>query len=238
MVSLYLAVYLSAGFIRYKLFYCINGGCGMNLLKAILVVVIISFGDCTYAQNAYKNFNWGMSEMDIKNICPDLEKLEKSVYTRSGVTYNDFNVIGSYLGCIIEDRIIRPTEHPIAGNTYISQDDSLIFYLDNNKLRYIWVLSVSNILISDLVQRYGDSFQREWSTTINERVEKDVYDLFTNNDDRFILLIRWVWGTPNNMYQEIRRLLYIDRNWITRLFTDNFNTHKRERERNVQNILD
>jgi hypothetical protein len=199
---------------------------------SIMLIIFLFFSVNSYSQTAYRDFKWGMSIEEVKSICPDLE-LESEWYSNR-VSYNDFNVIGSFLGCVIENNIIRPTKHPEKNNTYFSSLDCLAFYFDNNKLRFIRIQNTIDIRSSDLIKRYGSPFKREHMLDVDDKLREE---LFINDQSRFVLLITRLWG-KNFGYSEINHLLFIDRKWISEIFNKYFIEYKNNREQNVRNILD
>jgi tetratricopeptide (TPR) repeat protein len=189
---------------------------------------------------AYKDLTWGMSVDDVKEIYPDLEmwrEIEFS-YGNPGVWWSDFNVLGQYLNCIYNNYIIVSHSIPQRNHTFRSRSNSIAFYFDENQLRYVYILNTRDIDVNDLIRRYGKPEKRVTGAGLKPYPTRDIQELFIEERNRFTLLIRQEWDTDSGTYGRIDRILYLDRDWFTQVFTNYFTDYKKDHAAQVNRILD
>jgi hypothetical protein len=189
---------------------------------------------------AYKDLTWGMSVDDVKKIYPDLEMWREIEfgYGNPSVWWSDFNVLGQYLNCIYNDYIIVSHLIPQRNHTFRSRNNGIAFYFDENQLRYVYILNTSDIDVNDLVKRYGKPEKRVTGTGSKPYPTRDIQELFIEERNRFTLLIRQEWDTDSGTYGRIDRILYLDRDWFTQVFTSYFTDYKKGHEAKANHILD
>jgi hypothetical protein len=189
------------------------------------MIIISSFA---FSQNAYKNFAWGMSIKQVKEICPDLTREEES-----DIWSMDFLAVGVHLNTIFNRTLIFPTDLIVEGNTYKSLSNNLSFYFDNDKLRIINILNFEGIVRDDLEKRYGKPIEFQ-NSLYTQRYMTEVY---LNDQNRYIIAGVRYFGTYGTAVA-IEKLLFTDRTWLTSAFNTFFENYKKEYNNKANSVLD
>jgi hypothetical protein len=108
---------------------------------SIIFLLYINICVFAFSQSAYKDYRWGMSVEQVKSISSDLILYKDDEYIKEWygdevpikIYRGDFNVLGVYLNCLIDDRIYIPDMEPNINNIYYSREASLRFYFEEGK---------------------------------------------------------------------------------------------------------
>jgi len=157
------------------------------------------FTDYIDKHSGYKNFIWGMSVNEVRNLCPDIKS---ETYIRWGAP--SYVILYLY-----NSEIISSVPNPLskeAGRITVYESDSedLYFYFVDGRLVAVQVWFFNENILSELVKKYG-SVNPVGGSYLRYEYMTATWD---NDITRYIV---WEGDLP------LERVYYISRSWLSPL---------------------
>jgi len=177
-----------------------------------------------YAQNAYRNYRWGMTVEEVT------ENSDRLLSVNSVTRFSDtiFDIIAYFKNYVIDGKIIRPGIFNNIKNERQLYNENIAFYFENNILVGINIYHIdvnsSTISREDIVKKYGESRKYQFKT--EKKDEDTILELFTSDNNRYIVLQSIMQGAGDNKKLILKHLTFIDRKWIDeklRKYFDDYN---------------
>ena len=205
--------------------------------KSVILSLFLAFSLSVFSQNAYRDLTWGMSVDEVRTIYNDLEVFPEWLSSSNMISFMDFRAMGMLLGCIQDNRIIIPSDFPKLESLYWSPKECIQFYFDEGKLRYVSINRCNELSISDLVSKYGKPYRQQWNTVFNTYPTIEFQEIFINDKNRFVMVVRREWDGNGGRYNVIDKLLYLDRKWLSDYFIKYYNNYKAEHASTAEGLL-
>ncbi|MCL1814492.1 MAG: hypothetical protein FWG27_01540 [Treponema sp.] len=195
--------------------------------KYLLLTFLFCVLADSYAQDAYRNYKWGMTVAEVAQNSSRL--LPVNNVTR----FSDviFDIIAYSKNYIVDGRIIRPVVFSSARNERQLYDENIAFYFENNKLTAISIyhmdLNSPAISRDDIVIRYGEPRKYQWKT--ENKDEDNILELFAGDANRYIVLQSITQGSGAAKKLILKHLIFVDKKWIDeklKKFFDDYNNAK------------
>ena len=187
--------------------------------KNFIILLIILFPTIVFAQG-YKEYTWGMSPEEVKNLAPDLKASPHTYWdspTRILLFFYSKEIISS---------IPDPMEYEIGNiSRYNSNSTNLEFYFINNKLRGVSFFMWGEDIYSSLVEKYGKV------TPVSSMQMKTRYKTACWEDDKRIIY----WEEEQSAY--IETVQYIDSQWLSPLLEKTISDY-RDKKKQIKSKLD
>jgi hypothetical protein len=117
--------------------------------------------------------------------------------------------------------------------------ENIAFYFENNRLVAINVyrIDVNSRTISrgDIVKRYGEPKKYQWKT--EKKDEENILELFTNDNNRYIVLQSIMQGAGDNKILTLKHLTFVDRKWIDEKLKKYFDEYNNARANTADRLL-
>jgi hypothetical protein len=216
----------------------------------VLTIILICTGlSELYAQNAYRNYNWGMSIDDVRKNSEVLLPVDQVTRFSDSI----FDIIAKYKNYIIDGKFIRPA--PIFNNIKNERQlysENIAFYFIYNKLVAISIyhmdLNKNNISRDDIVKIYGEPIKYQWRTERNDG--NNILELFINDVNRYVVLQSISQEIYDNHDQKsndknrivkemvtLKHLTFVDRQWVDEMFKLYYDNYSKERTENIKRLL-
>jgi hypothetical protein len=190
------------------------------------------------AQNAYRNYKWGMTVVEVAQNSNRL--LAVNQVTR----FSDviFDGIARYKNYIVDGNVIRPIN--ILGNMKNERqlyDENIAFYFEDTKLVAINIyhidLNKNALSRDDVVGRYGEPLKYQWKNEADGSY--NILELFANESNRYIVLQ----STSQEIGKEeikitLKHLTFVDRTWIEEKMAKYFAEYNNSRADSIKRLLD
>jgi hypothetical protein len=212
------------------------GGIRM-MKKSVILVIFLICSFSIFAQTAYRDLTWGMSLDEVRSIYSDVEFLPDWLYSSNMISFMDFRALGMFLNCTQDNYIIIPSDFPKRENIYWSPKECIKFYFEEGKLRFVAINRCDELSISDLISKYGKPYRQTWNIVFNSYPTMEIQEIFINEKNRFVMVVRREWDGNGGRYNVIDELLYLDRKWFSNYFVDYFNNYKIEHASTTESLL-
>ena len=203
--------------------------------SALLIFLLVILFNC-YAQDAYRNYKWGMTVAEVN------QNSKRLLTVNSVSRFSDaiFEIIAFINNYVVDGKIIRPVIFNNIKNERQLYDENIAFFFENNRLVAINIyhmdLNSSAISRDDIVTRYGEPKKYQWKT---ERADEEtVLEIFTNDANRYIVLQSTVQGTSDNKKTILKHLTFVDRKWIEEKLKKHFEAYNNARVNAASRLLD
>ena len=207
-----------------------------NKKKSALLILTLVVLLNSYAQDAYRNYKWGMTVAEVN------QNSKRLLAVNSVSRFSDtiFEIIAYINNYTIDGKVIRPVIFNNTKNERQLYDENIAFYFENNRLVAINIyhmdLNSSAISRDDIVTRYGEPKKYQWKTDKTD--EETVLELFTNDPNRYIVLQSAVQGTDDNKKTTLKHLTFVDRKWIDEKLKKHFEDYNSARINAANRLLD
>ena len=195
-----------------------------NIIIFIILFIFVSI--IGWSQNGYREFNWGMTINEVREIC-----IQKSSSNPYWIEINDISGIGTNAHFAIiyylNNRIIFRIPN-ISGVWYggdITSDESGMFHFYDGRLTSVIIFYSGGI--QELVTRYGAGRTIEFQAF---SLNGSPATIWLENRQRYIVFFRLTNRSENCV-------AYVDANWINTIY-NNYIREIRERERQSRELLD
>jgi hypothetical protein len=190
----------------------------------------------TYAQDAYRNYKWGMTVAEVTQNSERLLPVEPA----SRFSDTVFDIIAYVKNYVVDGRIIRPAVFNDIKNERQLYSENIAFYFENNRLVAINIyhidLNSSAISRDDVVKRYGEPRKYQWKGEKDN--EENILELFPGDNNRYIVLQSILQGKDDNKKLILKHLTYIDKKWMDEKLKNHFDDFNNARANAAKRLLD
>ena len=213
----------------------VNCGGKMKAKKIPVLVFLLCALANGYAQNAYRNYSWGMTVAEVA------QNSSRLLTVNSVTRFSDaiFDIIAYTKNYVADGKIIRPAIFGSTRNERQLYNENIAFYFENNRLVAVNIyhidLNSSAISREDIVKRYGEPKQYQWNT--EKKDEENILELFAGDAHRYIVLQSIAQGKEKDRKVTLKHLTFVDRKWIDEKLKNYFDAYTNAKADTVNRLL-